>query len=205
MIYAHLVPELLHKALIPLVTCAEPLKITQSAAQIGSTPFTRSVDLAMHHNPVSYLCAFFSLIGIKTFFLGAAQRSDFRWLLRNQADLFQLPPEQLTIRENECKGSTARRCVSLRNKTLLSLAWVLSAIALAYLMLFQHFEISSLTRQHGFAVASLIAFSWATLGRLGWSDQSFKGTTIFERLDVFLFWLLYWLGTCFGVVATLNA
>jgi hypothetical protein len=51
------------------------------------------------------------------------------------------------------------------------------------------------------AVVSIFCFAWATLGRLGWAGQSYKGDTSVERLDQAIFWVLYWLGTFFGVLA----
>lgn len=52
-----------------------------------------------------------------------------------------------------------------------------------------------------FVILSILSFSWATLGRLGWEGQSFKGDTVFEDLDELIFKSLYWLGTFFGVLA----
>jgi hypothetical protein len=58
-----------------------------------------------------------------------------------------------------------------------------------------------LNQQQWLAVVSVVAFAWATLGRLGWESQSMKGETIFEELDVFIFWALYWVGAICGVGA----
>lgn len=49
--------------------------------------------------------------------------------------------------------------------------------------------------------ASLFAFAWATLGRLGWAGKSWSGITVIERLDEVVFRALYWLGTLLGTVA----
>lgn len=51
------------------------------------------------------------------------------------------------------------------------------------------------------SIASLCLFAYATLGRLGWVGQSWKGDTVVERLDQLLFWAFYWLGTFCGVLA----
>ncbi len=51
---------------------------------------------------------------------------------------------------------------------------------------------------------SIVSFSIATLGRLGWSGQSFKGDTVFEQLNNRVLWLLYGLGTALGVGALIT-
>ena len=51
------------------------------------------------------------------------------------------------------------------------------------------------------AVARLILYSgigtllWATLGKCGWNIQSWKGTTLPEQVDDFLFRVLYLIGS----------
>ena len=52
-----------------------------------------------------------------------------------------------------------------------------------------------------FTLISVFLFAWATLGRLGWAGQSYKGDTLVERLDQTLFWSSYWLATFFAVLA----
>ncbi len=56
-----------------------------------------------------------------------------------------------------------------------------------------------------FAIASVGSFSWGTLGRLGWTERSYKGVTVFEELDAAIFWLLYWLGSFCGVASVVSA
>jgi hypothetical protein len=53
------------------------------------------------------------------------------------------------------------------------------------------------------AAASLFAFAWATLGRLGWAGKSWSGVTAIERLDEVVFRALYWFGTLLGTIAIL--
>lgn len=53
------------------------------------------------------------------------------------------------------------------------------------------------------AGASVFAFAWATLGRLGWAGKSWSGITVIERLDEVVFRALYWVGTFLGTVALL--
>jgi len=54
-----------------------------------------------------------------------------------------------------------------------------------------------------FAVGSLFLFASATLGRLGWVAQSWKGDTSVERLDHRIFHVLYWIGMLWGTLAVL--
>jgi len=54
-----------------------------------------------------------------------------------------------------------------------------------------------------FSIASIAFFVWATFARMGWKGQTFGGDTPMEKLDQFLFRLLYWLGTFSGVLAYL--
>lgn len=49
--------------------------------------------------------------------------------------------------------------------------------------------------------ASIFAFAWSTLARLGTGATSFGGNTIVERIDVRLLWILYWIGTVLGTLA----
>lgn len=157
----------------------------------------------MEHSVKSYLCAGLSLVGVPGL-LSVAQKSDFTWLLRVQKGLADIPSDELLKKELEIHATTKLRRGALRKKSVVSLVWVLSAIAVAYLALYQCFEIGPVTRQQAFSVASVVAFAWGTLGRLGWAEQSYKGNTIYERLDTFLFWLFYWIGTLCGVIAVTN-
>lgn len=51
--------------------------------------------------------------------------------------------------------------------------------------------------------ASIFAFAWATLGRLGWAGKSWSGVTVIERLDEMIFRAPYWLGTLLGTISLL--
>ena len=157
----------------------------------------------MEHTLKSYVCAALSLVGVPGL-LPVAQKSDFAWLLRKQHGLSSIPADELLKKELECHATTTFRRGALRTKTLVSLAWVASAIAVACVGLFHCFSFAAITTTQVFSIASVTAFAWGTLGRLGWTEQSNKGTTIYERLDTFLFWLFYWAGTFCGVAALAN-
>src|SRR4029077_4499295 len=50
-------------------------------------------------------------------------------------------------------------------------------------------------------VASVFSFAWATLGRLGWTGQSYGGNSVIERLDDRIFKFLYSLAMFVGTLA----
>ena len=155
----------------------------------------------MNHRPSAFANAFLSLFGCSSC-LARAAASDFEWLLRKQPELSTLEPAQLAAREAETRASTIQRRDDLRFKTVHSFLWVLSGAALGmyFITLLLAPETDPPARSV-LAIASMICFSWATLGRLGWAGQSFKGETIFEELDTGIFWALYWLGACLGTAA----
>jgi hypothetical protein len=151
----------------------------------------------MNHSFTAYVCAFLSLVGVPGLFNRVAD-SDFSWLLRRQPGIDALQGDQRAA----CRMTTKKRQSSLRIKTVTSLAWVLSAAVLGtWLFVLPSASQGKITDQQWFAVASAVVFAWATLGRLGWADQSFKGETIYEELDSFIFWVLYWVGTVAGMGA----
>jgi hypothetical protein len=49
--------------------------------------------------------------------------------------------------------------------------------------------------------ASIFVFAWSTLARIGRGATSFGGNTILERIDLRVFWILYWVGTLLGTLA----
>jgi hypothetical protein len=50
-------------------------------------------------------------------------------------------------------------------------------------------------------VTSLFLLAWPTLEKLGYSIKSFGGDTVVERLDDFIFRVLFLLGTFLGILA----
>ena len=155
----------------------------------------------MNHRPSAFANAFLSLFGFSSC-LAKAAASDFERLLRSQPELPTLEPAQLAVRQAETRASTIKRRNLLRLKTVKSLFWVLSGAALG--MYFITLVLAPETdppAQSVLAIATMICFAWATLGRLGWAGQSFKGETIFEELDTGIFWALYWLGACLATAA----
>lgn len=157
----------------------------------------------MQHSVKSYICASLSLLHLPGFLL-IAQKSDFQWLLRVQPELANIPVNELSQKESESHAITKVRRSHLQAKTTASLLWVVSAITVAWVAAYPLVSVPATTSQQIYSIVSVTAFSWGTLGRLGWSEKSYKGSTIYERLDTFLFWGLYWIGTLFGVLAVVN-
>lgn len=164
----------------------------------------RSLDRkirVMNHSVLSYIFAAMSLVGIPGC-KGKAVSSDFQWLLRKQPEIAQLSGEALVVHKSSTRNTTESRLQALRSKTLVSLAWVGSAAALGLLFfVLPAVPSGRLSQPQWLAITSVVAFSWATLGRLGWENQSNKGETIYEELDASIFWILYWLGAICGVGA----
>ncbi len=81
-------------------------------------------------------------------------------------------------------------------------SFVILASAVAVSLLFSHLAPSpSVSCRAWLGALSMFSFAWATLGRLGWPGQSWKGDTVVERLDGRIFKFLYWLGTFLGILA----
>jgi hypothetical protein len=100
----------------------------------------------------------------------------------------------------------SQQAADLRRKVYGSLAWIISACigALIIITIIAAFRSSlkmKVSALNSCAIASLISFSWATLGRL--SAKTWSRDTLFERLDAVIFWFLYWIGALFGSVAAL--
>ena len=160
----------------------------------------------MNHSPVAYIAAALALIGAPGCFRRAAE-SDLRWQLRVQyKDALAPGPERERVRANS-SADTALYRRRLQRKTLYSFLWVAAfAVAAGWLVVCRvPGSIAHLNSQQLYSASSVIAFAWATLGRLGWSEGSNKGVTVFEELDMQIFWVLYGLGTYCGVAAVANA
>lgn len=99
---------------------------------------------------------------------------------------------------------TKRQFHLLRRKLLFSFIIIFSAIIAGFLCVSFWDKCvlkNMLVPNRLFAILSILSFSWATLGRLGWEGQSFAGNTVFEDLDQLIFKSLYWFGAFFGVLA----
>src|SRR6266545_146049 len=142
--------------------------------------------------PVVITAAFCAL-----FFPTAASRflapTDYARELQRNAPLRDAPPERHAEYLRELIAATAGRARLLRAVLLKSLTWLASAAVVRWIA--EQALPPGLTGSAApLTLLSVGAFAWATLGRLGWAGQTFSGRTVIERLDEFLFRLLYWLG-----------
>ncbi len=92
-----------------------------------------------------------------------------------------------------------RLCL-LRRNIGRSFLILISAVALA-LMFVGLVSAASASSRVWLGASSMFCFAWATLARLGWSGQSFKGDTVVERLDERIFKSLYWIAIFLGTLA----
>ncbi|MBI4199497.1 MAG: hypothetical protein HY535_03375 [Chloroflexi bacterium] len=138
-------------------------------------------------------------------FIDRLADADYELELSRNKQLQAAGTEHQEAHRQRARGAVADHLRFLRARVLKAMIFVASAVvgALVVARLLPSAPIPALTVS--LAAASVFLFAWATLGRLGWAGQSFKGDTIVERLDQVLFWSSYWLGTFSGVLAVLAA
>jgi hypothetical protein len=108
--------------------------------------------------------------------------------------------EEQEERRREYAPTIDLRIDLLRRNLLRSFFILASAVVIS--LLFSHvLSAVSPCGRVWLGVSSLFCFAWATLARLGWAGQSWKGDTVVERLDERIFKTLYWLGTFLGTLA----
>jgi hypothetical protein len=102
---------------------------------------------------------------------------------------------------NATRKVTIKRLERLRGVLIKSFASMASAVVVG--VAFRTLYSGPMLSRSVFAVGSLFLFASATLGRLGWAGQSWKGDTWVERLDQRIFHVLYWIGMLWGTLAVL--
>src|SRR6267378_2813322 len=120
-------------------------------------------------------------------------------LSRNQ-QLQAAGSERQQAHHRDTQGAVLGRLQLLRGRVVKSLLFIASAVFAAGVVAWLPSSRPALLTAI-LPIASVSLFAWATLGRLGWAGQSWKGDTVVERLDQVLFWASYWLGTFCGVLA----
>jgi hypothetical protein len=131
--------------------------------------------------------------------------ADFEEGLRNNDALRTAAPSDRERKRVQLREATWVVYRQLRSTLAWSLLLVLSAAICGWLVdvavrIFgQWFNAASLV----FGSLSIVVLSWATLGRLQW--ESWKRQTSPELADQDILWLLYWLGTCAGIIAFLSS
>jgi hypothetical protein len=162
--------------------------------------------MSCKENIYTQVKAFISLFWIGSF-LDDLVEVDFQEELSSNEQLASSNDQSKDKVRRELRDSTIERANLLRKRLVSSLLWILSACFVAFILVKSISRnicfASFLTRHSDLAFLSIISFSWATLGRLGWEGQTMAGDTVFEQLDKSIFWLLYWLGTLFGTLAFL--
>lgn len=102
----------------------------------------------------------------------------------------ELSRDAAITRLERLRGVLAKSLVSMASAVIVGIA-------------FREFYAGPMLPRTVFAVGSLFLFASATLGRLGWAGQSWKGDTSVERLDQRIFHALYWIGMLWGTLALL--
>ena len=147
----------------------------------------------------AFLCLFF----FKSLWMEQLAEIDFQNELMSNKQLKESDSQAKEDMRGRIVQLTVKRARLLRKRLLLSFIWIISWAALSILLLWllPWGRSRDVHASMVFGVCSLICFSVATLGRLGWEGQSFKGDTIFEQLDNRIFWLLYGFGAGLGTAA----
>ncbi|AQQ01254.1 hypothetical protein B0W48_16650 [Pseudoalteromonas aliena] len=86
----------------------------------------------------------------------------------------------------------------LRN-FFLSLGIMGSAVVIG--ILFDASKLGISAHQNILALGSAFCFAVATLGRLGWAEQTWGGETLLEHLDYWIFYLMYWIGMYLATIS----
>jgi hypothetical protein len=144
---------------------------------------------------------FLGLFAPATFAPGIAADDHAYELVRN-AGLADAPPERQAEHRVTATRHAEARLRRMRRVLIVSALSMASAVAVALAVR----AVTSMPEPREramLAVASVFAFAWATLGRLGWAGQSIAGDTAVERLDATLFHALYWCGMALGAAAAL--
>jgi hypothetical protein len=126
--------------------------------------------------------------------------SDHSLNLSTNDQLRQARPEAQEDSKRSTAVNVSKRLGLLRRNIIWSFL-ILASATLASLLLSHFVPTPPALCRAWLGGSSLFIFAWATLGRLGWSGQSFGGTTVVERLDDRIFKSLYWFGTFLGVLA----
>jgi hypothetical protein len=128
-------------------------------------------------------------------FVDAIVQFDFDQELQTNQQLRNAPPQQQASFRASYAPLIGRRLRDLRLRVAVGFSFIASACITA-LLVGQHPEVGFRLPAHStLAILSLFVFAWATLGQLGWREQTHKGRTSIDRLNQSFFWVLYWLGT----------
>jgi hypothetical protein len=133
--------------------------------------------------------------------LEALADADHELELSRNEQLARTPPDTQQEHRDRALSNISKRLQILRRN--LGQSFLIMASAVVVGLAFRLAAGAHLPSPRFTGAGSLFLFAWATLGRLGWAGQSYKGNSIIERLDERLFRVLYWLGTFLGTIALL--
>lgn len=153
---------------------------------------------------INLILSFINII-IPKLFIDHLAEIDFHNELLTNKELASSSESTKQKSKKSIREHTKTRSSLLRKKLLSSLILSLTAIGLAIIIIKyiseNEFSIKSLNI---YAIISISSFSIATLGKIGWEGQSYGGNTVFEKLDKFLLWFLYFIGILFGTLSIIN-
>lgn len=153
--------------------------------------------------------AFISTITCIKFFNKTLARMDFQKALISNKALASSSKQNQEEYLEKLEGDTMKRGRAYRKKLLSSFLWILSGLCISILIKIIIttvnnniiLDFSKIELNLVFWIISILLFSIATLGRLGWENQSWKENTVYEQLDNRLFRLFYLFGTILGSLA----
>ena len=152
-----------------------------------------------------HLRSFAVLIGVRSSVEDQVE-FEFRRVLRHNPRLGMADPIVMAEHRSTIRDNTLHRFRLLRRALGYSFLTILSACfaSVAVVVFSFNRSLSSLFSLRAVCtMASMFAFGWATLGRLGCAGQSLGGETVVEMLDELLFPLLYALAAFLGTAAVL--
>lgn len=150
--------------------------------------------------PLDALHAFLALLGHERS-VGALANAEFARELEGNVQLRASSPASQEEARAPFPALVRERAKLLRTVLFLSFFSMASAVAVAVAVWYTKIGIPTSTQT--LSIASAFCFAWATLGRLGWSGQSWSGRSSVEQLDQLAFHVLYWLGMYFATAAAL--
>jgi hypothetical protein len=119
--------------------------------------------------------------------------------LKRNKQLAARPKAEIDKQRDEYEPEVKRRLRTFRWGVWGAFSFLVTAI-IAATVLAVFFWYPSPNAKVWLGNASIFAFAWATLARLGKGGTSWGGKTVLERIDLRVLWILYWIGTLLGTL-----
>ena len=118
------------------------------------------------------------------------------------AEFERIEAKDNTTLETRPKADPSR-VQMVRTSYVQSLVLVLSAVIVGWLVALVGQRVCSQTRvwPTGFGIIGTALLLWATVAVRGWEVASFSTVTLGERLNIWIFRFLYWIGTACLIAA----